>query len=224
MPNVLIAPARSTAELAKQAATVDQLTNGRLALGLGVGWRVADYQLTGRSFDDRGALFDAQLADLQKAWAGEALSNDTRPVAPPPVQKGGVPLLIGGATDAAIRRVVEYGVGWTAGGMPPDAVEQFANRVRAAWGDAGRDGTPRITALAYFALGDTTEESRRALLDYYGPMGTETAEMIAGSALRSPDAITGAIGAFTAVGVDEFVLNPTVADVGQVDLLADVVF
>ncbi len=223
-PNVMIAPARSNAELAKQAATVDQLTNGRLTLGLGVGWRAADYQLTGRSFDDRGALFDAQLADLHKAWAGEALSDDTRRVAPPTVQEGGVPMLIGGTTDAAIRRVVEFGVGWTAGGMPPDAVEQFANRVRAAWADAGRDGTPSITALAYFALGDTTEESRQALLDYYAPRGADTAEMIAGSALRSPEAITGAIGAFADAGIDELILDPTVSDPAQVDMLADVVF
>ena len=84
LPNVLIAPARSAAELAKQAATVDQLTGGRLTLGLGIGWRATDYQLTGKDFHDRGERFDEQLRALQRAWAGEPLADDTRPVGPPP--------------------------------------------------------------------------------------------------------------------------------------------
>lgn len=96
LSNVLIAPARSAAELAKQAATVDQLSDGRLTLGLGVGWRQADYALSGRLFDDRGARFEELLRDLQTAWAGEALAAGSRPVSPPPVQQPGVPLLIGG--------------------------------------------------------------------------------------------------------------------------------
>lgn len=54
MPNVLLAPTRSSAELAKQAASVDQLTGGRLTLAVAPGWRAADYQLTGRDFDHRG--------------------------------------------------------------------------------------------------------------------------------------------------------------------------
>ena len=73
LSNVLIAPVRSTAELAKQAATVDQLTGGRLTLGLGVGWREADFTLTGRDFKQRGATFEQQLRDLQRAWSGEAI-------------------------------------------------------------------------------------------------------------------------------------------------------
>ncbi|HEX2063318.1 MAG TPA: LLM class flavin-dependent oxidoreductase, partial [Acidimicrobiales bacterium] len=112
LPNVLVAPARSSAELAKQAATVDQLTGGRLTLGLGIGWRAADYQLTGRDFGTRGRRFDQQLRDLQRAWAGEALADGTRPVGPPPVQQPGVPLMIGGTADASVRRVVEFGTGW----------------------------------------------------------------------------------------------------------------
>lgn len=224
MSNVLIAPARSTAELAKQAATVDQLSDGRLTLGLGVGWRAIDYELVGRTFDDRGRRFDEMLAGLRAAWSGRALSDNTRPPAPRPVQQPGVPLLIGGGTDAAIRRTVEYGIGWTAGGMPPGDVGAFAERVRAAWKDAGRDGSPRIVALVYFSLGDTVDESRRNLLDYYEPMGQDNAEMIAGSALRSPDAIAGAVQSYADAGVDELVLDPTVADADQVDMLAEVVF
>ena len=223
MPNALVAPARSAAELAKQAATVDQLTGGRLTLGLGVGWRQADYQLTGRDFHARGELFDQQLRDLQRAWAGEALADGTRPVGPPPVQQPGIPLMIGGMADASVRRVVEFGTGWTAGGMPPDAVAAMSEKVQSAWSDAGREGRARIVALAYFSLGDTEEASREYLLDYYRPAGDEMAEMVAGSALRSEEAIAGAVDAFAQVGVDELVLDPTVPDPEQVELLARVV-
>src|SRR4051794_12030652 len=100
--NVLIAPTRSAAELAKQAATVQQLTGGRLTLGLSVGGREDDFVLTGRDFAGRGRRFDQQLADLRRAWAGEALTGGSRPPAPGPGPGGG-PLLIGGGGRAAGR-------------------------------------------------------------------------------------------------------------------------
>lgn len=221
--NVLIAPARSSAELAKQAASVDQLTGGRLTLGLGVGWRSSDYALTERDFADRGNRFDQQLRDLHRAWDGEPLRDGTRPVGPQPAQKGGVPLLIGGTTDAAVRRVVDFGVGWTAGGLPPEAANEMAEKVRAAWKQGGRDGEPRLVALAYFGLGDTEERSRAYLRDYYGPAGEDTANMVADSALRSPEAITATIQGFRDIGFDELILDPTVPDPDQVDLLADAI-
>ena len=98
----------------------------------------------------------------------------------------------------------------------------LVERVRAAWREAGREGSPRIVAMNYFGLGDTEKQSRGSLLDYYRPMGAETAEMIAGSAHRSPQAIKDVIAAFADIGVDELVLDPTVADPAQVDLLAEV--
>lgn len=224
LSNVLIAPARSTAELAKQAATVDQLTGGRLTLGLGVGWRATDYQLTGRDFESRGRQFDKQLGDLQKAWSGEALADGTRPVGPAPVQQPGVPIVIGGMTDASIRRVTEFASGWTAGGLPPDAVAAMAEKVQSAWSTAGREGRARIVALVYFSLGDVEDESVRNIRHYYEPMGAETAAMIADSALRTPESIKGAIDAYAGVGIDEFILDPSVPDPEQVDRLAEIVF
>ncbi len=223
LTNILVAPARSTGELAKQAATVNELSGGRLTLGLGVGWRGIDYEVTGRDFAERGEMFDGQLRDLRRAWAGEAVVEGTRPVVPEPAQGTGVPLLIGGSTARAVERAVEYGIGWTAGGMPPEAVGEMADKVREAWNEAGREGEPRIVALAYFSLGDTEDESRANLLDYYRPMGQDSAEMIADSALRSPEAISGAVRAYAEVGVDELILDPTVADPAQVDQLAEVV-
>jgi alkanesulfonate monooxygenase SsuD/methylene tetrahydromethanopterin reductase-like flavin-dependent oxidoreductase (luciferase family) len=221
--NVLITPARSAAELAKQAATVDQLTGGRLTLGLGAGWREADFILNGRDFAGRGEAFDRILADLHRSWNGEALDEAARPASPPTVQSP-IPIMVGGTTKSTIRRAIAYGVGWTAGGMPPDAVADFGQKVRDAWAGAGKEGAPRIAALVYFGLGDTDEQSRNNLLDYYKPMGDEVAGMIAGGALRSADAIRGAISAYEAAGVDELILDPTVADPDQVDLLADVAF
>lgn len=221
--NVLLAPVRSTAELAKQAASVDQLTGGRLTLGLAVGGRDSDYQLAGRDFHTRGERFDQQLRDLQRAWAGEPLAEGTEPVGPPPVQQPAIPLLIGGQSDAAIRRAAQFGVGWTAGGLPPDAVSPLVSEVRSAWQQAGREDEPWVVALAYFALGDTIERARGYLLDYYAWTGSETAEMIADSVLASPDRIAAAVEAFADIGVDEFILDPTVSDPEQVDLLAEVV-
>lgn len=221
--NILLAPTRSTAELAKQAATVDQLSGGRLTLGLGVGWRDSDYALTGRDFAARGKAFDAQLRDLKRVWAGEALQPDTRPASPPPVSDS-IPLLVGGSTPAAVRRVVDHAVGWTAGGMPPDAVGEFATIVRKAWQDAGKPGAPRVVALTYFGLGPVEEESRHNMLDYYQPMGVQIATMIADSVLRSPEAVRAALDAYREAGVDELVLDASVSDPGQVDLAADVVF
>jgi alkanesulfonate monooxygenase SsuD/methylene tetrahydromethanopterin reductase-like flavin-dependent oxidoreductase (luciferase family) len=222
LPNVLIAPVRSAAELAKQAATVQQITNGRLTLGLGVGWREGDYLLTGRNFRTRGRDFDAQLAALQRAWQGQPLMDGTRPPAPDPGPTG-VPLLFGGRSEATVRRLVQYGIGWTAGGAPPEALPEFISRVRDAWHQA-REGEPRFVGLRYFSLGDTEEVSRNSLVDYYQVQGSEAAERIASHALRSPEAIKDAVQAYQEVGLDELILDPTVPDPSQVDLLAEVVF
>jgi len=218
LSNILLAPSRSTAELAKQAATAQELTGGRLTLGVATGGREDDYALTGRDFAARGRRFDEQLADLRRAFTGEPLAEGSAPVVPDGSRP--VPILIGGTSDAAIRRTVEYGIGWTAGGVPPQMVAPFVERVRAAWRDAGREGAPRIAALNYFGLGDTGEKSRGYLLDYYGFLGPEMAAMIAGSAHRSPESIKEVIAAFREAGVDELILDPTVSDPAQVDLLA----
>jgi alkanesulfonate monooxygenase SsuD/methylene tetrahydromethanopterin reductase-like flavin-dependent oxidoreductase (luciferase family) len=219
MSNILLAPTRSTAELAKQASSVHELTGGRLTLGVATGGRADDYALTGRDFGARGRRFDEQLLELRRAFAGEPLVDGSAPVVPDGAQP--VPIMIGGTSDAAVRRTVEFGIGWTAGGVPPQMVAPFVERVRASWRDAGREGSPRIVALNYFGLGGTEEQSRGYLLDYYGFLGPDFAEMIAGGAHRSADAVREVVAAFAEAGVDELILDPTVGDPAQVDLLAE---
>jgi alkanesulfonate monooxygenase SsuD/methylene tetrahydromethanopterin reductase-like flavin-dependent oxidoreductase (luciferase family) len=223
MTNVLLAPLYPPALLAKESASIDQLSGGRLTLGMSVGGRPDDYALLGRDFHTRGSDFDKALALLHDAWRGEPVGGSDKPICPIPVNERRVPILIGGTNDKSIARTVRYGDGWTMGGGRPDDAREMAERVRAAWREAGRDGEPRIAALAYFSLGDdATDDSLAYLRDYYAFAGDWT-ETIAQGALRSEDAIRGAVQAFEAAGVTELYLDPTTASLDQVDRLAAVV-
>lgn len=220
--NILLAPLYPTALLAKTTASLDQLSGGRLTLGLAPGGRADDYAVAGSEFAGRGRAFDAALDELHRAWRGEPIGGSDKPVAPPAVA-GAVPVLIGGDSDAAMRRTVTYAAGWTVGGSGPEAAAAGADRVRAAWAEAGRDGEPRLAALTYYSLGEDAEsDSRTYLGDYYAFLG-EWAGAIADGALRTPEAIRDTVRAYDDAGFTELYLDPTVAALDQVDRLADVV-
>ena len=147
LTNVLLGPTRTPALLAKEAASVDQISGGRLTLGLGVGGRRDDFESTGQDFENRGRRFDEEIDLLRRAWKGEPVAGSPKPISPRPVRPDGIPLLVGGTSEASLRRTVQVGSGWTAGGAPPDQVAPFVERIRSAWKDAGRHGEPRIVAL-----------------------------------------------------------------------------
>jgi alkanesulfonate monooxygenase SsuD/methylene tetrahydromethanopterin reductase-like flavin-dependent oxidoreductase (luciferase family) len=225
MTNILLAPLYQPALLAKASASIDQLSGGRLTLGLAPGNRPDDFALTGHEMRHRGREFDRGLEVMHAAWRGETPEGGTAGVAicPPPVSGDRVPILIGGTSDKAVERVVRWGAGWTAGGAMPQMVAPFYQRVRTAWAEAGRAGEPRLAALAYFSLGDDAEEaSRQYLTDYYAFTG-DFAKMIADNALRTPDAIRATVAAFADAGCTELYFDPTAARLDQVDRLADLV-
>jgi alkanesulfonate monooxygenase SsuD/methylene tetrahydromethanopterin reductase-like flavin-dependent oxidoreductase (luciferase family) len=218
LSGVLLIPLYQPVWLAKAAASLDAISGGRLTLGLGVGGRPDDFAAMGRSMRTRGRDTDAALEIMRKVFAGEKLDDDAFPVAP----AGHPKLMIGGNSDAAIRRTVEHGIGWIAGGGGPDAAAPMIEKVRAAWRAAGREGAPRFAALAYFGLGDDEAESRRSLRDYYGFLG-DWVDAIVDSALRTPKSVEDAVAAFAAIGVDELVFGPTIPSLDEVDRLADIV-
>ena len=222
MTNILLGPVYPDVLLAKTAASLDQLSGGRFTLGVGVGGRADDFEVTGRDFGARGKTLDATVETMHRAWSGETFGDD-QPITPTPTRGGAVPMLFGGSGAAGVRRTVRWGAGWTMGGGTPDRAAGMAQKVRAAWHDAGREGEPRIAALAYFSLGgEHTESSRRYLLDYYAGLG-DWAATIADGAHRSVQAIRDTVKAFEDAGVTELYLDPTVASLDQVDRLADVV-
>ena len=218
--NVLLGPIYPAALLAKTTASLAALSNGRFTLGVAVGGRPDDSRPWGVDFHSRGRVLDETLRLLDAAWEGYPVAESDRPIVPP---VGKVPVLIGGTAEASLRRVARHGAGWTAGGMPPAALGPQIERVRSAWREGGRTGEPRIAALAYFSLGDDSEQaSRENLGDYYAFLGEYTS-MIVDGALRGRAAIRDAVAAYEAAGVTELYLDPTVASVEQVDRLAEVV-
>src|ERR687886_3033903 len=102
MSTVLIAPLRQAGVLAKQAATIDKLSEGRLTLGLGVGAREDDFRAAPASFHDRSRRFEEQLKLMKRLWSGKPGSNEVGPVGPPPAHSGGPELLIGAHSPTAI--------------------------------------------------------------------------------------------------------------------------
>jgi alkanesulfonate monooxygenase SsuD/methylene tetrahydromethanopterin reductase-like flavin-dependent oxidoreductase (luciferase family) len=220
--NILVEPVYTPVLLAKVTASLDQLSGGRLTLGLGVGGRADDFQVTGRSFDDRGRRFDADLELLHAAWAGEPVAGSPFPVGPR-ATRGRVPLLIGGQAELAARRAARWDAGFTVVGAPPEMAGGAIREFRKAWEAAGGTGQPRVLALSYFSLGkEHTAESLHNLRTYYGFLG-DWAEQVAQGVPRTPDAVRRQAAAFEEAGVDELIFDPTVADLDQVDLLADAI-
>jgi alkanesulfonate monooxygenase SsuD/methylene tetrahydromethanopterin reductase-like flavin-dependent oxidoreductase (luciferase family) len=220
--DILLGPTRNPVLLAKEAASVDQISGGRLTLGLGVGSRADDFTAGGQEFKNRGQRWNEALDLIHRAWQGEPVAGSPKPVTPAPVRGGRVPILIGGTSDEAIERAVRWGIGWTAGGGGPQPAGAFAERVRKAWKEAGRDGEPRIVALNYFALGESPEvEQGGYLSDYYGA-APWVAQMIQ-YLPRTPEAVRTLASSFADSGVDELIFFPTIADLAQVEMLADAV-
>ena len=221
--NILVAPVYDPVLLARVAASIDQLSGGRFSLGMAVGGREDDFAAVGRDFHRRGASHDEALELMHAAWRGEPVAGSPHPVGPRPVNGDRVPVMVGGTSDAAVRRAVTWGAGWTMGGGPPEMAHTFVPKILDAWREAGREGEPRIAALAYFSLGDDAEaDSRTYLHDYYAFTGPY-ADQIANGALRTDDAIRGAVKAFADAGVTELTFDPTTTSLDQVDRLADLV-
>ena len=220
---VLLAPLYTNSALfAKQAASLDRLSGGRLVLGLGLGGRDDDFAASGVSTQGRGHRLEEQVAMMKRVWAGEEFGY-AGGIGPEPARRGGPEIILGGSTEATFRRVARLADGWIMGGGTPDMFAQAAAGVDQAWQDADRAGRPRKLTLAYFGLGpEARSQAEGYLLHYYGWLG-EIANMIAGSAAVSPEMVKSYVAAFEAGGCDEIIFVPTASRLDQVSLLAEAI-
>ncbi|SEF24393.1 Flavin-dependent oxidoreductase, luciferase family (includes alkanesulfonate monooxygenase SsuD and methylene tetrahydromethanopterin reductase) [Amycolatopsis pretoriensis] len=209
---VLLGATRSPAVLAKQAATLHELSGGRLELGLAAGGRRDDFDVTGTAFTRRGRNLDELVTTLRRTWgAGEI---GPTPAAPPPV-------LIGGHSEAAMRRAAGLADGWISGSGSAEPYADRLTRLRKAWAEAGRTDEPRLVALAYFALGpDGSALARDYLGGCYRGMG-RYAERVVGETLLTRGALARTAAEYAGAGCQELVLFPCSADLRQLDRLTD---
>jgi alkanesulfonate monooxygenase SsuD/methylene tetrahydromethanopterin reductase-like flavin-dependent oxidoreductase (luciferase family) len=220
---VLIGPLRrNTALLAKQAATVDRISGGRLTLGMAVGVRPDDFRASEAAQAGRGGRFEEQITELRRIWAQER-RGFAGGVGPVPERPKGPPLILGGHSRAAITRAATLGDGWISGSGGVGMFRHGAAEVRSAWRKAGRPGEPRLLALAYVSLGEQAPlRAAEYVGGYYGFAPPYARAVLEATAIGA-EAVADTVHAFADAGCDELVLAPCSADVEQVKLLREAV-
>lgn len=223
--NVTVVTFRDPLVLARECATIDFLSNGRLLPAFGVGPDIApEWQATGRSPNGRGAQCDEALEIMARLWTGERLTFEGKyyryrdvQIAPLPVQKP-LPLWIGGRSAAAIRRTAKLGTGWLGGVESPEQVAPVVAGIRDASAAAQRPVDADHYGAAFgFRFGAWDE-----------PIVERTARIVSALAKTTDPRRHAAVGGaaeilarieeFKAVGISKFVLRPIA--VGDDDVLA----
>ena len=153
---ILLLPEHNPLIVAKQAATLDQLSQGRLVLGVGLGWSREEFDALGIPFARRGRRTEQYVRAMRTLWRDKVASfadefvqfREVR-MEPKPSNGGSIPVILGGNSDSALRRVAAWADGWY--GFYLDTVTDVADRLdtlRASVHDAGRDGQPMRCSIA----------------------------------------------------------------------------
>jgi alkanesulfonate monooxygenase SsuD/methylene tetrahydromethanopterin reductase-like flavin-dependent oxidoreductase (luciferase family) len=218
---ILQLPPRNEVLVAKQAAVVDQLSGGRLTLGIAQGGREDDYEILGASWKGRSARFEEQVSRIRKIWANARTSDrDTGVLGPAPVQEPGPPILAGASTPSAIERAARIADGFLFGTAGSDAMQERAPGVRELFARNGKPDAP-IVGLAYVGVGDDPDaalaEATHHVLRYYGQLWTEPENLIHHG---PPEKIAEEVAAYDGA-IDVLVLFPEIPRLEQVEQLAE---
>lgn len=226
LTSILLAPTRETTLLARQAASIDALSGGRLSLGVGVGIRPDDYLASGTTFERRGRRLDEQLPVLRRIWSRESLDIQAGigRIGVPTTRLGGPELLIGGYVPAVARRVAAYGDGFMApGGGDPASMTALWQSITGAWAVAGRSGTPRWLGSSYVALGPDADAQAATYIRTSYAFDPALAERRLRGIPTTPAALRSILDHQADMGVDEFILRPCAPDPSLIDRLADLI-
>ncbi|MCA9512434.1 MAG: LLM class flavin-dependent oxidoreductase [Myxococcota bacterium] len=227
-PSLYVLPAHDATWVAKEIATLDVLSGGRLTVTVGVGGREHDYRAVNAPFAGRHQRLDEQVAHMKRLWAGEPPFEGCDPVGPTPVQAGGPPLLSGSMGPKAMARAAKWAAGvygFTLNGNPETAKNGFA-MADAAWKAAGRSDAPfRATGFWYSLSPDDAQGKLvRYVHDYMKIQGDAVAKAVAGTMrTSSADAVRKALDDIEATGCQECFLVPATLELAEVERAAEIV-
>jgi alkanesulfonate monooxygenase SsuD/methylene tetrahydromethanopterin reductase-like flavin-dependent oxidoreductase (luciferase family) len=223
---IVILPAHDAVAVAKQMASVDVLSRGRLTVGIGVGGREHDYRAVSAPFDHRWQRMDEQVAVMRRIWAGEPPFEGADPVGPPPVQPGGPPLVAGSMGPKSIARAARWAAGVDGAFTLDGDLAAFTTAfelVRSAWKGAGRTDAPHCSTSIWYALGPGAEDRLRSYAyDYMRLFGEDVGKWAAENVTCfTPEALRAAIDNAREAGADEFFLVPTTVDPAELERTRD---
>ncbi|MXX53005.1 MAG: LLM class F420-dependent oxidoreductase [Dehalococcoidia bacterium] len=202
---VIILPQRQTALVAKQTAAVDVLSEGRLRLGIGIGWNAVEYEALGENFHDRGRRSEEQIDLLRKLWTNDLITYEGRwhkvtdaGLNPLPVQQP-IPVWFGGAAPQTIRRVATMGDGWFPLFRPDDAGRELIESMREQADAAGR-GSDDIGVESWVSIRDSSEDDWKRTAEAWRELGaTHLSVNTMNAGFESPQAHIEAIERFREV-------------------------
>ncbi|MCH7718467.1 MAG: LLM class F420-dependent oxidoreductase [Chloroflexi bacterium] len=199
---ILVLPQRQTALVAKQAAEVDVLSNGRLRLGVGIGWNAVEFEALGESFRNRGRRVEEQVALLRQLWTNELVDFDGRyhtvhgaGINPLPVQRP-IPVWMGGTAEPVLQRIARVADGWFPQFAPGAESAETIERLRGYIRDAGRR-TEDVGIEGRINMARTAEDGWGAALEGWRELGaTHVSFNTMGVGLASPQGHIDAIRRF----------------------------
>ena len=191
--------------MAKQTAAVDVLSQGRLRLGIGVGWNAVEYEALGENFHDRGRRSEEQIDLLRKLWTNDLITYEGRwhkvtdaGLNPLPVQQP-IPVWFGGAAPQTIRRVATIGDGWFPLFRPDDQGRDLIESMREQADAAGR-GPDDIGVESWVSIRDSSEDDWKRTAEAWRELGaTHLSVNTMNAGLESPQAHIEAIERFREV-------------------------
>jgi len=199
--SVLVLPYRHGVLTAKMVATLDDLSQGRIILGVGAGWNAAESGILGVPFEERGPMTDEYIAIMKTIWAtpkptfsGRYTQFSDVELYPLPVQPGGPPIWVGGSSRAALRRTAEHGDAWHPINRTPDQLREGKAEIARLCQRFGRATPPAMTLRI---------DARLLLDEYPYPQPAHAGHMLVGT----PDELLDQIAELREIGVEHLALE-----------------
>ncbi len=215
--SVMVLPYHNPVEMAKYVATLDQMSDGRVILGVGVGAMTEEFEALGISMRERGVLTNESIAVMRELWTNPDPEFDSQrwhfadlKFSPKPRQKPHVPLWIGGASPGAIKRTATMGDGWHPTGLSPDAFRMASQELKQMVVDAGRPT-------------DAVTMSVRVEVEAHGGPSSDRAQNRARLPGEDVEQMIDGIRAYQNAGVEHIVLALNTGDVTRITELMQII-